>query len=100
MENKYDVIVKPLVTEKTVKANEEANTVVFEVAAKANKTEVKQAVEEIFKVKVEKVNIVNVKPKTKRYGRYVGKTNSVRKTKELVEWDNIISLQIKSKKLM
>lgn len=79
MENKYDVIIRPIVTEKTVKTTDGANTVVFEVAPKANKTEVKQAVEAIFKVKVEKVNIVNVKPKAKRYGRYEGFTNGVRK---------------------
>ncbi len=77
--NNYDVIVRPIVTEKTVNANEKNNTVVFEVAPKANKTEVKIAVEAIFNVKVEKVNIVNVAPKTKRMGRYEGKTNAVRK---------------------
>ncbi len=45
----------------------------------ANKTEVKLAVETMFDVKVEKVNIMNVKPKTKRMGRYEGKTNRRRK---------------------
>ena len=79
MSNYYDVIVRPIVTEKTVNANENNNTVVFEVAPKSNKTEVKIAVEKIFNVKVEKVNIVNVHPKTKRMGRYEGKTNAVRK---------------------
>jgi len=79
MNNYYDVIVRPLVTEKTVKANEGNNTVVFEVKQKANKTEVKLAVEAIFNVKVEKVNIVNVHPKTKRMGQYAGKVNKVRK---------------------
>ena len=79
MSNYYDVIVRPIVTEKTVNANANNNTVVFEVAPKSNKTEVKIAVEKIFNVKVEKVNIVNVHPKTKRMGRYEGKTNAVRK---------------------
>ena len=79
MSNYYDVIIRPIVTEKTVNANENNNTVVFEVAPKSNKTEVKIAVEKIFNVKVEKVNIVNVHPKTKRMGRYEGKTNAVRK---------------------
>lgn len=79
MSNYYDVIIRPIVTEKTVNANESNNTVVFEVAPKSNKTEVKIAVEKIFNVKVEKVNIVNVHPKTKRMGRYEGKTNAVRK---------------------
>ena len=79
MSNYYDVIIRPLVTEKSVKANETNNTVVFEVKQKANKTEVKQAVEAIFNVKVEKVNIVNVHPRPKRMGQYAGKTNRVRK---------------------
>ncbi len=79
MNNNYDVIIRPLVTEKTVKANEENNTVVFEVKQKANKTQVKIAVEQIFGVKVEKVNIVNTHPKTKRMGQYAGKVNRCRK---------------------
>ena len=45
----------------------------------ANKTQVRLAVEEIFGVKVEQVNILNCKPKTKRMGKYVGKTSAVRK---------------------
>ena len=69
----------PLITEKTMKLQAEDNKVTFEVARSANKTQVKQAVEEIFKVKVEKVNIVNVRPRTKRMGRYVGQTSAVRK---------------------
>ena len=77
--NNYDVIVRPIITEKSVKANDTANTVVFEVAQGCNKIEVKEAVEKVFNVKVEKVNIVNVKPKSKRYGKYTGKTNRVRK---------------------
>ena len=51
----------------------------FEVDVKANKTEVKDAVEEIFGVKVEKVNIMNYKGKFKRVGRYAGYTNKRRK---------------------
>ncbi len=79
MSNARDVIVRPLITEKTMKLQAEDNKVTFEVARTANKTQVKQAVEEIFNVKVEKVNIVNVRPQTKRMGRYVGKTSAVRK---------------------
>ncbi|PAK32967.1 50S ribosomal protein L23, partial [Bacillus licheniformis] len=51
----------------------------FEVDVKANKTEVKDAVEQIFGVKVEKVNIMNYKGKFKRVGRYSGMTNKRRK---------------------
>ena len=79
MSNARDIIVRPLVTEKTIKAEENQNTVVFEVAKNINKIAVRQAVEEIFNVKVESVNIVNVKPREKRMGRYVGMTKAVKK---------------------
>ncbi len=78
MSNARDIIVRPLVTEKTM-AQENQNTVVFEVAKGTNKIQIKQAVEEIFNVKVDSVNVVNQKPKTKRMGRYVGKTNHLKK---------------------
>ncbi|MDD2591542.1 MAG: 50S ribosomal protein L23 [Erysipelotrichaceae bacterium] len=92
MMNLHDVIVRPLVTEKSVKANESNNVVVFEVKAKANKTEIKQAVEAIFKVSVEKVNVVNVHPKEKRMGRYVGKTKAIRKAYVKLANDNKIDV--------
>ena len=79
MSNARDIIVRPLVTEKSIRAEEGTNTVVFEVKKTANKISVKQAVEEIFDVKVASVNIVNVKPKEKRMGRYVGKTKAFKK---------------------
>ncbi len=73
-----DVIKAPIITEKTSDlANN--NTIVFSVDIKANKTQIKQAVEAIFDVKVESVNTINVKPKKKRVGRYAGKTNRVKK---------------------
>ena len=78
MSNARDVIVRPLVTEKTIRSQEGDNTVVFEVAKGTNKIQIKQAVEEIFKVKVDSVNVVNQKPKTKRMGRYVGKTSHLK----------------------
>jgi len=79
MTNAREIIVRPLVTEKTIKSEESNNTVVFEVKKGANKIQIKQAIEEIFNVKVESVNVVNQKPKTKRMGKYVGKTNNLRK---------------------
>lgn len=79
MNKARDIIIRPIITEKTMKCMDADNKVTFEVAKGSNKTEVKQAVEEIFNVKVEKVNILNVKPKTKRMGKYVGKTKHVRK---------------------
>ena len=96
MSNARDIIVRPLVTEKTLKAQEDNNTVVFEVKKGSNKIQVKQAIEEIFNVKVESVNIVNVKAKPKRMGRYVGKTNAVRKAYiTLAEGSNITILSDK-----
>jgi len=74
-----DIIIRPIVTEKSMRLNSEDNKITFEVAKDANKTAVALAIEEIYGIKPVKVNIVNVRPKTKRMGRYVGKTNAVRK---------------------
>ena len=62
-----------------MKLQESDNKVTFEVKKGANKTEVRQAVETIFAVKVERVNILNVRPKAKRVGKYSGTTSAVRK---------------------
>lgn len=78
MNNYRDIIKAPIVTEKTAKLAE-GNVVTFSVDTKANKTQIKQAVENIFNVKVESVNTVNVRPKKKRVGRYTGTTNKVKK---------------------
>ncbi len=74
-----DIIVRPIVTEKTMRLTSDENKVTFVVAKDANKVSVAQAIKEIYNVKVEKVNIVNVHPKTKRVGRYEGKTNAYKK---------------------
>ena len=79
MYNARDIIIRPIITEKTMKYMDADNKVTFEVAKGTNKTQVKLAIQEIFNVKVEKVNIVNVHPKTKRMGKYIGRTNAVRK---------------------
>ena len=79
MSNARDIIVRPLVTEKSIKAQDDVNTVVFEVKKGTNKIQIKKAIEEIFNVKVESVNVVNQKPKAKRMGKYLGKTNAVKK---------------------
>lgn len=78
MENYRDVIKSPIITEKSAGLKEQ-NAIVFSVDTKANKTQIKQAVEKIFNVKVESVNTINVNPKKKRVGRYVGKTNKMKK---------------------
>ncbi len=74
-----DVLKKPVLTEKTLMLQQTENKYTFDVDVNANKVEVRQAVEKMFDVKVERVNIMNVKPKTKRMGKYVGKTNRRRK---------------------
>ncbi len=79
MKNYRDIIKAPIVTEKTNNLAESSNTITFSVDPKANKVQIKQAIENIFDVKVESVNTINVKPKKKRVGRYVGKTNKVKK---------------------
>lgn len=79
MSNAKEIIIRPLVTEKTMVMNETDNKVTFEVAKGANKTQVKIAIEEIFNVKVDAVNILNVRPKKKRVGKYVGMTKGYRK---------------------
>ena len=76
--NYRDVIKAPIITEKSA-ALAQNNVITFSVDVNANKTQIKQAVEKIFDVKVESVNTVNVKPKKKRVGRYEGKTNKVKK---------------------
>lgn len=77
--NSYrDIIKGPIITEKSAKLAE-SNTIVFSVDPKANKTQIKQAIEAIFNVKVESVNTLNASTKRKRVGRYVGRTNKVKK---------------------
>ena len=73
-----DIIKRPVITERSADLMSE-DKYTFEVDVRANKTQVKHAVEEIFDVKVDKVNIMNVKPKKKRMGRYEGYTNRRRK---------------------
>jgi large subunit ribosomal protein L23 len=73
MKNVYDVIKRPIITEKSTIQKEIGNQVSFEVDRRANKIEIKQAVERLFKVNVIRVNTITVKGKVKRLGRFVGK---------------------------
>ncbi len=70
--NTYQVIRRPLVTEKGVTKKDEERTLCFEVAPDANKTQVKAAVEKLFKVKVEEVRTSNFEGKLRRRGRFAG----------------------------
>ena len=77
--NANQIIRRPLVTEKSTMMREDANIIAFEVDPSANKIQVKSAVEELFKVKVEEVRLFNVRGKMKRMGRWVGKRRDWRK---------------------
>jgi len=68
----YTVIRRPLITEKGLSVKETEGTLVFDVAPEATKTEVKQAVEALFKVKVENVRTANVLGKERRRGKFSG----------------------------
>ena len=74
-----DIIIRPIVTEKTMKISSDENKIAFVVDKGANKVSVAQAIKEIYGITAEKVNIVNVHPKTRRVGRYQGKTNAYKK---------------------
>lgn len=74
-----DIIVKPIVTEKSNKLQETENKVTFVVAKNANKSAIKQAVQEIYNIKPVAVNTVNVHPKKKRVGRFTGMTSAYKK---------------------
>ena len=74
----YDIIIRPVLTEKSY-AGIPAKTYTFQVAKSANKVEIKNAIEEIFNVKVEKVNTLNCRGKLKRMGRNEGRRPSYKK---------------------
>jgi large subunit ribosomal protein L23 len=75
----YDIIRRPVITEKTNIQKEKANQVTFEVDPRANRIEVKRAVEKIFKVKVADTRTMHVTGKTKRRGRVLGKRRDWKK---------------------
>ena len=74
----YDTILAPVITEKATYLSEQ-NKVVFQVAKDATKDEIAQAVEELFKVKVTKVNTLIVKGKTKRFRGFLGRRSDVKR---------------------
>jgi large subunit ribosomal protein L23 len=76
---RYEVIKRPLITEKSTIQKESANQITFEVDRKANRVEIKKAVEGIFKVKVASVRTLQVMGKFKRRGRILGKRNDYKK---------------------
>lgn len=78
MRNYHDIIIKPVVTEKSMNLLAD-NKYTFVVDKKSNKTEIKNAIEDIFKVKVDKVSTLIVKGKPKRMGRFAGRTSDKKK---------------------
>ena len=87
----YDVIVKPIVTEKATMASE-AGAVVFQVAKTATKPQIKEAVEAVFGVKVKAVNTVVTKGKTKRFRGQLGSRSDVKKAYVTLEEGNTIDV--------
>ncbi len=78
-DTKYLEILKaPVITEKSENARNEGKYT-FKVDSRANKLEIKEAIEKIFKVKVTSIRTMNVKPKKRRVGRYTGLTNRTKK---------------------
>ncbi|MBK5244105.1 MAG: 50S ribosomal protein L23 [Eubacteriaceae bacterium] len=78
MKNPRDIIMKPIITERSM-ADAEVKKFTFKVDKRANKIEIKNAVEVIFGVKVEKVSTMNMKGKLKRTGRFVGRRSDWKK---------------------
>lgn len=79
MKDYHDIIVKPLLTEKSTLMRETLNKVSFEVRKDANKIEIKRAVEEVLKVKVDSVNVIRIEGKKKKLGKFEGKKNNWKK---------------------
>jgi large subunit ribosomal protein L23 len=75
----YDLLRRPLITEKTNIQKEVSNQVTFEVDRRANRVEIKRAIEKIFKVNVVSVRTMQVKGKRKRRGRILGKRRDWKK---------------------
>ncbi|WP_438449146.1 50S ribosomal protein L23 [Gorillibacterium sp. sgz5001074] len=90
MKNPRDIIKRPVITERTSEMMA-GKRYVFEVDLRANKTEIKQAIEQIFKVKVTGVNTIRMPAKPKRYGKYSGYTSEWKKA--------IVQLSEESKEL-
>ena len=79
MDSIYQVIRRPLITEKSTLLKEQQRTLVFEVHRDATKPEIKAAVELMFKTKVDAVTVSRVKGKKKRFGRLMGRRNNWKK---------------------
>ena len=91
MKSSYDIIRRPIITEKATLTSE-AGGIVFEVAMKSNKVEIKEAVEELFKVKVKAVNTSITKGKKKRFRGRLGKRRDIKRAYVMLEEGNTIDV--------
>lgn len=88
------VLLEPVVTEKSTRLTDQGNQAVFKVCRDATKSEIKAAVESLFGVQVLAVNVVNLKGKIKRHGRFHGKRNGTRKAYVRLSEDSRIELAV------
>ena len=88
--NNYDIIFAPVITEKSASMEREGKYV-YKVDVRANKTQIKQAIEDAFNVRVIDIRTINVHPKDRRVGRYTGKTNRYKKAIVKLAEGNTIS---------
>lgn len=79
MKNTYAVLDAPVITEKATALKDQANQIVFRVDRRANKVEIRKAVEKLFNVTVQTVNTMTIKGKPKRVGRHVGRRSDYKK---------------------
>jgi large subunit ribosomal protein L23 len=86
------IILRPLLTEKSAQATEAENTYAFEVGSKATKLEIKEAVERLFDVRVSTVRTLVVRGKLKRFGRHYGKRPNWKKAYVTVEGDAVLNV--------
>lgn len=86
-----DVIKKPIITEKSTMERTMNSVYCFEVHPKATKSQIKNAIEELFNVNVKKVNTLNFSGKSRRVGRYIGYTNSGKKAYVKLQEGQVIS---------
>ena len=86
----YDIIFAPVITEKSASMESEGKYV-FKVDVRANKTQIKQAIEDAFNVRVIDIRTINVHPKDRRVGKYTGKTNRYKKAIVKLAEGNTIS---------
>lgn len=75
----YNVLISPVITEKANMVAEKQEQVVFKVLKSATKKDIKEAFELVFNAKVEKVSVVNVKGKAKKFGRFAGRRSDIKK---------------------